>query len=181
MNVARPIAPVTLEEFERMDKDGQIDYELIDGIVMMSHRPTVGHQMIRGNLYYQLRKLLSNKECIPIQEVDLLLESNLFEPDLLVVLFKIDDLINLKRYEKVPLIAIEIVSPSTSSRDYIVKRHKYEVLGIKEYWIISPEEKCITIFDFTVATHEMYCTGEVQSNMIPEIHIPLSDIFYDAK
>ena len=181
MNVARPIAPVTLEEFEQMDKDVRMDYELIDSVVMMSPRPTVGHQMISGNLYYQLRKLLNNNECIPIQEVDLLLESNLFEPDLLVICDKIDDLINLKRYEKVPLIAIEIVSPSTSSRDYIVKRHKYEALGIKEYWIISPEEKCITIFDFTEATHKMYCTGEVQSNMIPEIRIPLSDIFYDAK
>ncbi len=46
MNVSRPIEPVTPEEFEAMDKDERLNYELIDGIVLMSPRPNEKHQRI---------------------------------------------------------------------------------------------------------------------------------------
>ena len=49
MNVSHPIEPVTPEEFERMDKDERLTYELIDGVVLMSPRPSLEHQKISGN------------------------------------------------------------------------------------------------------------------------------------
>ena len=46
MNVAKPLTSVTLEEFEQMEKTAHINYELIDGIVLMAPGPSREHQKI---------------------------------------------------------------------------------------------------------------------------------------
>ena len=175
MNVAKPLEIKTLTEFEAMPKEEGWNYELIDGLVMMSPRPTAKHQVINGNLYSELRHKLKGSRCIPIPEIDLVLEGNNLIPDLMVICN--EDITDMKRYEKPPLIAIEIVSPTSASRDHIIKRRKYEQLGIQEYWIVSPEEKCITVFDFVNKNEEMYCEGTVTSFVLPEVVINLEDIF----
>ena len=42
---------------------------------------------------------------------------------------------------------IEIVSPSTSRIDYGVKLFKYRTAGVREYWIVNPMKKTVTVFD----------------------------------
>ena len=174
MNVAKPLKLYTLEEFERMANEDGLNYELIDGMIMMSPRPALEHQRISGNIYFELRNALKNSHCKPIQEIDLVLENNNLIPDLVVIC---NDDLQGKRYEKVPLIVIEIISPSSASRDYIIKRYKYAQLGIQEYWIVSPEEKCIDVFDFTTDSHINYCSGTVISTILPELTIDLEQIF----
>ena len=174
MNVAKPLKLYTLEEFELMAKEDGLNYELIDGMIMMSPRPALEHQRISGNIYFELRNALKNSHCKPIQEIDLVLENNNLIPDLVVIC---NDDLQGKRYEKVPLIVIEIISPSSASRDYIIKRYKYAQLGIQEYWIVSPEEKCIDVFDFTTDSHINYCSGTVISTILPELAIDLEQIF----
>lgn len=41
---------------------------------------------------------------------------------------------------------IEITSPSTARKDKVEKFNKYEQAGIKEYWIVEPAEKIISVF-----------------------------------
>ena len=55
MNAAKPFNPVTLEEFEQMEKTHHVNYELIDGVVLMAPSPSREHQKIAGNLYFSLR------------------------------------------------------------------------------------------------------------------------------
>ena len=43
-----------------------------------------------------------------------------------------------------PDIAVEIVSPDSVQRDYVRKRQVYEVAGVREYWIIDPDERRAT-------------------------------------
>lgn len=165
---------VSLPEFEAMAKNEQLNYELIDGVVLMSPRPSLEHQNVSANLYFELRQQLKDTDCKPILEVDLVLANDSLVPDLMIICAQE---LQGKRYEKLPLIVVEIISPTSASRDHIIKRHKYEELGIKEYWIISPEEKCVTVFDFTANRHEMYCDGQVRSFVLPAIQIALDDIF----
>lgn len=177
MNVAKPLRQYTLEEFEQMVKEDHLTYELIDGIIMMSPRPAAKHQRASGNLYAELRTALRQKNCDVIQEFDLVLENNHFVPDLMITC---GDSFEGNRHEKPPLIAIEIISPTSTSRDYIIKRHKYEQLGIKEYWIVSPEEQCIDVLCFTDASHANYCTKEntiLTSCTLPELSLDLNTIF----
>jgi len=45
-----------------------------------------------------------------------------------------------------PMLAIEIVSPDSVARDYIEKKAIYEQAGIREYWILDPDEQRATFF-----------------------------------
>lgn len=174
MTEIRELQPTSFAEFEAIPKQEGWNYELIDGMVMMSPRPSVAHQSICGNLYVELRSILRGKGCRPMQEIDLVLDGNTFIPDLLV---DCTDLSDKKRCEVPPIIAIEILSPATASIDYFVKRHKYELLGVQEYWIVSPEEKCVMVISFTSGKQERYCSGQVESVVLPDIKIDLDKIF----
>jgi Uma2 family endonuclease len=44
-----------------------------------------------------------------------------------------------------PEIAVEVVSPSSSDRDYVEKRDEYWALGIKEYWIVDARRERIVV------------------------------------
>lgn len=175
MTEVKNLSPVSLKEFEKMKKEEQFIYELIDGVIMMSPRPAVKHQRVMGHLYIQLALALHGKNCEPFIEIDLVLDGNHLIPDILIDCNNLSD--NAQHSEKPPLIAIEIVSPSSASRDYIIKRRKYEFLGIKEYWIVSPEEKCITVFDFDAHTDVIYYEGQVTSSALSDVSINLEDIF----
>ena len=43
---------------------------------------------------------------------------------------------------------IEITSPSTQGHDYLKKLWLYEKYGVREYWIINPSAKSVTVYDF---------------------------------
>ena len=175
MTLVKELQPVTPAEFEAMEKQEGLTYELIDSVVMMSPRPAVKHQKVSGKTYAKLLQILEGKNCEPILEIDLVLEQNNFVPDLMVVCDEnLDDMV---RYEKPPLIIIEIVSPSSASRDHVIKREVYEKLGVQEYWIISPGERCITVFSFATNEKAHFCDGQVQSFIMPEIKIDLNYIF----
>lgn len=175
MTLLKELQPVTLAEFEAMEKQEGLTYELIDGVVMMSPRPAIKHQRINGKLYAGFLSLLSDKNCEPILESDLIIEKQNFVPDLMVVCDEnLDEMIH---YDKPPLIVVEIISPSSGSRDYFVKRRAYKELGVQEYWIVSPEEKCIMIICFATDEECRYCEGQAKSFVMPEIVIDLKDIF----
>ncbi len=177
MNVAKPLKLYTPEEFEQMTKEEHITYELIDGLVMMSPRPAAKHQKVSMRLASAFLGQLKNTDCDVIQEFDLVLEHNIFVPDLMITC---GDKFEGNRHEKAPLIVIEIISPSSASRDYLVKRHKYEQLGIKEYWIVSPEEECIDVLCFADASHTNYCVKDnpmLTSCIMPELTLDLNAVF----
>lgn len=177
MNVAKPLKLYTLEEFEQMEKDDFSQYELIDGVVMMSPRPALKHQLISANLHAALSPLVKKRGCYILSEIELLLEDDCIVPDLSIICDEISNFINDMRYQKPPLIVIEIVSPTSVSRDYMLKRSKYEKLGVQEYWIVSPDETCVWVVDYVQNEQYHYCDGQVHSNRFPELAVAIEDIF----
>lgn len=174
MNVTKPLKLYTVEEFEQMEKDEQLTYELIDGVVMMSPRPAKTHQNISGNLYFEMRNALKHTDCKPLLEVELALQQDILVPDIMVLC---NDDMQGARQTTPPLIVMEIVSPSSSGRDYMLKRLKYQQLGIAEYWIVSPEEKCIWVIHYASQDEHHYCDGEAKSAVLPELVIDLEQLF----
>jgi len=95
-------------------------------------------------------------------------------PDIMVLC---NDNMQGTRQTTPPLIVVEIVSPSSSGRDYMLKRLKYQQLGIEEYWVVSPEEKCIWVIHYAEQAEHHYCDGEAKSAVLPELVIDLEQIF----
>lgn len=169
MNAAKPFNPVTLEEFEQMEKTHHVNYELIDGVVLMAPSPSREHQKIAGNLYFSLRTQLKETRCDSLYEMDIKFNGNVYKPDMMVFCDETAEL---------PEIIFEILSPSTRHTDLRVKVVKYEEMGVKEYWIIDPKVKVITIHDFVNDTAETYGIEDTVVSMAqPELSIPAAVIF----
>ena len=169
MNVVRKMESVTPEEFEAMEKDEHFNYELIDGIVMMSPSPSREHQGIGFKVNGFLFRQIDSHKCTGYYETDIKINDNIYKPDISIFCNDNND---------IPIIVFEILSSSTRRKDLTIKTLKYEEAGIEEYWIIDPKVKTITVHDYVNQTAETYAVGDtIHSKARPEIIIAVADIF----
>ncbi|MDQ7093583.1 Uma2 family endonuclease [Desulfosporosinus sp. PR] len=130
-------------------------WEIIDGSLYMQAVPTWQHQRISRELLRQISNYLIHKPgqvfaapfdlCISEHdESDEEISNVISQPDLVVIC----DESKLRKtgYFGVPEIVIEITSPSTARADRFIKFNKYENAGVKEYWIVEPETKLVSVF-----------------------------------
>jgi Uma2 family endonuclease len=136
--------PLRREDLQRLPDDGH-RYELIDGSLFVSPAPRYAHQTVVGNLYVLLRLA-----CPPDLQVVLapfavgLADDTEVQPDLIVaprVQFTERDL------PEPPLLAVEVLSPSTRRVDLLLKRDRYQEAGIASYWIVDPEVPSLTVLE----------------------------------
>ncbi len=132
-------------------------WEIIDGVPYnMSPAPTINHQRISRRLMYYLEDYLKDKTCEVFDSpVDVRFPKdkkkndkeifNVVQPDIIVVCDK-DKIEDDKGCLGAPDIVIEILSPSTASKDIIKKRRLYERNKVKQYWIVDAQEKEIYIY-----------------------------------
>jgi len=128
--------------------------ELIDGVFYDMAAPLLIHQSISGCIYNKLFNYIdSNKgQCVPfIAPTDVQLDSDdktVVEPDMFIVCDR-DKLKEGARVFGAPDFIVEVLSPSNMYHDMVRKLKKYKTAGVKEYWIIDPEELSILVYDFT--------------------------------
>lgn len=137
---------------------GDTRCELIDGgAVMMAPAPAPEHQDIAGELYRQIANALEGKRCRPfIAPVDVRLPcgdeaddaiDTVVQPDVLVVCDpgKIDR----RGIRGAPDWIAEVLSPATAAHDQIAKRRIYERAGVREYWLVHPQDRTLTVYTLT--------------------------------
>lgn len=130
-------------------------YELIDGEAFrMAPTPLIEHQEIAGEVYCQLANQLDGQPCRPyIAPVDVRLPradeadaaiDTVVQPDVLVVCdpSKIDR----RGVRGAPDWVLEVLSPSTAAHDQIAKRRTYERAGVREYWLVHPGDRTLTVY-----------------------------------
>ena len=130
-------------------------YELIDGeAFLMSPAPLVEHQEIAGEVFRQLANQLDGQPCRPyIAPVDVRLPrtdeadaaiDTVVQPDVLVVCDpgKVDR----RGVRGAPDWLLEVLSPSTAAHDQIAKRRTYERAGVREYWLVHPGDRTLTVY-----------------------------------
>ncbi len=126
--------------------------ELIDGEMFRMDAPTWTHQSILMNLAVEIALYIKNKkgkcEVLPAPFGVYIKKDNrnYVEPDISVIC----DM--EKRSEKgclgAPDWVIEIASPSSRKMDYKRKTTLYREAGVREYWIVDPEERAVTVYRF---------------------------------
>lgn len=167
---------ISLNEFNNMETKDEIKYELIDGIVLMSPRPNYRHQEIMGNLYLEIGNYLKGKQCKVFTGAELEINNDVIIPDLSVICGLEDS--NFQRYKEAPELVIEILGPSSQYTDTFTKLYKYELFGVKEYWIADPKNESITVFNFENKTNNVYDrTEKFLSTVFNDLVISSSDIF----
>ena len=125
--------------------------ELIDGHIYMMAPPNTRHQHLVSEFTITIGNYIRSKggncKVFPAPFAVFLNydDQNYVEPDISVICDK--DKLNEKGCNGAPDWIIEIVSPSTSRIDYGVKLFKYRTAGVREYWIVNPMKKTVTVFD----------------------------------
>ena len=140
----------TIEDYYALPDDQRV--ELIDGVFYDMASPTVEHQLLAGSIHAQfLAFIRANRgSCIPIvSPVDVKLDADnktMVQPDVVVLCDK--SKITKRCIVGGPDFVLEVVSPSSVSKDYIKKASKYEAAGVREYWIVDPLNNRVLTYEF---------------------------------
>ena len=146
MGMPAPHAPVTtIEELLALPDDG-LRHELLDGVHVVSPAPRPRHQLALGQLWSHLLEVIRGRTDVYAftSPADIVLgPKTLVQPDLFVVHRTPGQRLERWADVGVPLLAIEILSPTTAPRDRGAKRRIYQRAGVAEYWIVDLDARLI--------------------------------------
>ncbi len=167
---------MSIEEFNQLNNSDNNIYELIEGLVLMSPRPSIVHQKTLTKLSFYLSSYFDGKKCDVLNEAEIQLGDNVVVPDLFI--YCDSDKFSNQRYIGSPSVVIEILSPSTAFKDLNTKMKLYEKYGIEEYWIVNTNTQTIVVHNFTQKTSLEYSKDlPLKSNIYHNLEIDLGKIF----
>ncbi len=133
--------PLTRVDLEEMPDDGH-RYELIDGSLVVTPTPSHLHQRAVLELAYRLRQVCPPELEVVISPFDVALaQDTVMQPDVLVARRR--DLTE-RDLPSAPVLAVEVLSPSTRRIDLTLKRSRLEAAGCECYWVIDPHQPSFT-------------------------------------
>ena len=168
--------------------------ELIGGKVVMMSPASTNHTFVSGNIYGIFWNYLKGKKCTPIADgMDLFLtDENRFVPDFMIVCDP--DKIKGDGVHGAPDLVVEVLSPGTAKNDRGRKMEVYGKCGVREYWIVSPNEKTVEQYiqdsgrlvlsgvyfvppDYTPEKELAGIAKEFRCSLFDDLTIRLEDIF----
>lgn len=142
---------VTYEEFLELTEASEQRFELIDGVVYNLAAPSYAHQYAVNEIHGTFYNWFKNKKCLPLTSpFDVTLtkaEDNIcvVQPDIIVICDR-DNMDPKGKYKGVPTLAVEVLSPSTRSKDMLKKLELYQQCGVREYWLVDPKNKTVYVY-----------------------------------
>lgn len=171
---------ITLEQYEALPED--VRAEVFDGVLYDMAGPSQEHQTILTELIVSLRNYIKGKggKCAVFPApFDVKLNDKpltIVQPDIMVVCDK--EKLDGKRCNGAPDFIIEIVSPGNAADDYIRKLYYYKNYGVREYWIVDPKRKSVTVnyFEGNVFNVPYTFDSIIKVNIYDDLYINFFDI-----
>ena len=175
----------TYHDYVQWDDDQR--WELIDGVPYMMAAPRVNHQRIVQRIGFWFHQALKGKPCEPFfAPVDVRLnfdkaDDTVVQPDVFVVCDPTK--ITEKTVDGIPDLVVEVLSPSTSRNDRWFKYNAYQSAGVREYWIVDPDNRTVEVYLLIEGLYHkdnVYDTkGIIKPNMLAIPEMPVIDMFED--
>lgn len=157
--------------------------ELIEGELLVTPAPSEKHQRYSGNIEFEFRKYLEESPAGALYHApfDVILDNhNVVQPDIVFILAEHRDRIVPEGLRGAPDLVIELLSPSTSSRDLVYKRHIYHRFKVPEYWIVDPEKDTLTVLKWNekeYADTRYESSAVIESPLLPGFKFDLARVF----
>jgi Uma2 family endonuclease len=170
----------TVEDYMQLNDDKW--YELIGGKLIVVPKPRPKHQRVSGRLYYQLENFLKQNPIGEVlYEVDVHLGDKVVGPDVLFVSRERMDIIGELYLNAAPDLVIEVLSPATAVHDKETKSQLYYDNGVKEYWLVDPDQQLVDVFK--AGENAWILVGVFDSqellatSLLPGLEISLGEVF----
>ena len=172
----------TYQDYRNTPDDSR--YELLDGELIEMPSPKEIHQrlvLLIGSLFHAFVSggNLGKAYIAPFDVV--FTDTDVAQPDVIFVSNERAHIITEDNIRGAPDLVIEILSPSTASRDRTFKRTLYERHGVREYWMVDPDARNITVLILTEDRYKLAgIYGEGQTLTSPTLlgfSLNLDDIF----
>jgi len=171
-------------EFERLPEGPPC--QLIDGELVMTPSATFDHQAIVLRIASRILAFVSANQLghVTMAPMDVYLtDTDVYQPDIIFISKDREDIIH-DRIKGAPDLVVEVLSPSNARYDLVHKKKVYEQSGIREYWIVFPEEQKVEVL---VKRDNRFAHGDsatrpgiVQSLILPGFTVNLDELFKES-
>lgn len=178
-----PVPPknkYTYEDYLNLDDDNR--YELIGGELVVVPRPRPLHQAIVLDIGALIKSHARQNGLGKVYtDVDVLVGDELVAPDVLFISQNRLSIVTETNIQGVPDLVVEVLSPGTRRYDRKDKSRIYYLHGVKEYWIVDPEDRIVEVF--IPGTRDWERAGvygdkeKLTSVLLPGLQVDLKEIF----
>ena len=171
---------VTLEEYEKLPED--VRAEVFDGQILYMAGLSQDHQALSMELSSLLLSYIKQKGglCkVFAAPFDVKLSDDpltIVQPDLMIICDK--SKLDGHRCNGAPDFIIEIVSPANAADDYVKKLYYYQKYGVRDYWIVDPMRKSISVnyFEGGKLSVPYNFASTIKVNIYEDLYIDFSTI-----
>ena len=184
--MATTVQPLTYADLDRIPQEREGDrHEILDGVLVVTPSPIPIHQLASGDFYsvfdgFVRPRRLGRVIAAPVDVV--FAPSQVAIPDLVFVRQDRLHIIGPSSIEAAPDIVVEILSPSTRSRDLGKKMRLYARFGVPEYWIVDPVARTIAVHVLRGDHYDLLPNegGTARSEVLPGLTVDVAAFFAAA-
>ena len=180
--MTNPRIKFTINDYMSMP-DGK-RYQLLDGELIVAPSPTSKHQSISGQLYLTITRFVTQSQLgrVWYAPLDVILsDHDVVQPDILFISNARANIVTEANIQGAPDLVVEILSPATAQNDREYKRTLYSRHGVRECWLVDPEEDMVELWTESEAglvRAAAYQRGDTLASLLLEdLNIPLETIF----
>ncbi len=181
---------ISYEEYLTLVNSSDQRYELIKGEIFFMASPGFTHQVVVNEIAWNFNNYFRERPCRSLTApLDVKLfgyatkfeeNPNVVQPDIIVICD--EDNVKENKYQGIPTMVVEVLSPTSKSKDLVLKLNLYMESGILEYWIVDIENKSILQYIFSKvrdieSMHTLREEDTIKSNRFEGLEIPLKNIF----
>ncbi len=136
----------TYEDYCLLPEDRR--YEVVDGELFLTPAPTTFHQAVKGRLKRLLDDFVNAGDLGIVLDAPcdvVLSDHDVLQPDILFVSAARRPIVGEKYIGPAPDLVVEVLSPSTETRDRASKAKRYAAFGVREMWLVDPAAKTIEV------------------------------------
>lgn len=164
--------------------EGAPFFQFIDGESIEMPAPTLFHQKIIRRLLNKMSLLIDAHqigELYPAPVDVYFSDEDYFQPDIVFVSNERLHILTPKNIQGAPDLVVEVLSPSTGYYDLSHKKAVYEQEGVREYWLVYPDELRIEVLQNTdngfIVLNQARKQGVVRSAVLEGFSLDITEIF----
>ena len=170
-------------DYVRLPDDGT-RYEVLNGTLARCPSPNFFHQRASARLFNALYSFVEahGLGIVLSAPFDVIFgRHDILVPDLVFVSEGRMDILERRGATAAPDLVVEILSPSTRTRDLTAKRDLYERYRVPAYWIVDPEDATVTVYRLVEGRYaEPETLGEgdtVTPGLLPGFEVTVERVF----